>query len=275
MKRILSMAAAIAVASSMALSASAALEVIPGGKVFDAEYYAAQNPDVVAVVGTDTMALYNHYQQSGQKEGRKPYDESLYSQEDVKKFYAKNYRRSSDKPIEVTQILYLINSAGGVSPVLLWTNNTGKTIKYITFYMTPYNAVDDPVTDEITGKNTFACKETGPIKSNNGLGDYFYVVTSGISVVYNFDDDMPHYYDGVFLYRTGPASKYEKIDSVDVNYPGLTFSQISRWSNVWYNTTTTDIHITKVEIDFMDGTHQTLNNIGAPICHKITCWEAG
>lgn len=152
MKRILSMAAAIAVASSMALSASAALEVIPGGKVFDAEYYAAQNPDVAAVVGTDTMALYNHYQQSGQKEGRKPYDESLYSQEDVKKFYAKNYRRSSDKPIEVTQILYLINSAGGVSPVLLWTNNTGKTIKYITFYMTPYNAVDDPVTDEITEK---------------------------------------------------------------------------------------------------------------------------
>ena len=86
MKRILSMAAAIAVASSMALSASAALEVIPGGKAFDAEYYAAQNPDVAAVVGTDTMALYNHYQQSGQKEGRKPYDESLYSQEDVKKF---------------------------------------------------------------------------------------------------------------------------------------------------------------------------------------------
>ena len=63
------MVAAMAVVSSMALGASAALEAIPDGWVFDPEYYAAQNPDVVQVVGTDTMALYNHYRQSGNKEG--------------------------------------------------------------------------------------------------------------------------------------------------------------------------------------------------------------
>ena len=38
------MVAAMAVVSSMALGASAALEAIPDGWVFDPEYYAAQNP---------------------------------------------------------------------------------------------------------------------------------------------------------------------------------------------------------------------------------------
>ena len=88
------MVAAMAVVSSMALGASAALEAIPDGWVFDPEYYAAQNPDVVQVVGTDTMALYNHYRQSGNKEGRKPYDENVYSEDDVKRFYAENFKRS-------------------------------------------------------------------------------------------------------------------------------------------------------------------------------------
>lgn len=259
--------------SSMALNAAAALEVIPGGDVFDAEYYAAQNPDVVAAVGTDTTALYAHYNSSGKAEGRKPYDESLYSQEEIKKFRLKNYKRSTDKPIEITEVLYLINSAGGVSPVILWNNNTGKTIKYITFYMTPYNAVDDPINDEVTGKNTFACKVTGPISYNGGLGDYFYDMGSGIVSVYQSGDKMPHYYQGLPLYRTKPKSKYDTINEREVDYPSLTFSKISKWTNVWYNSTTKDIHFTKIEIDYMDGTHQTLNNVGSPLCWKISCWE--
>lgn len=42
------------------------------GTVFDAEYYAQNNPDVVAVYGTDTAALYRHYQDYGKAEGRAP-----------------------------------------------------------------------------------------------------------------------------------------------------------------------------------------------------------
>ena len=105
------MVAAMAVVSSMALGASAALEAIPDGWVFDPEYYAAQNPDVVQVVGTDTMALYNHYRQSGNKEGRKPYDESVYSKDDVKRFYAENFKRSDAQPIEIERVIFTVNSA--------------------------------------------------------------------------------------------------------------------------------------------------------------------
>ncbi len=40
---------------------------------FDPAFYAATYPDVVAVLGTDVNALYNHYLTYGQKEGRMPY----------------------------------------------------------------------------------------------------------------------------------------------------------------------------------------------------------
>lgn len=40
---------------------------------FDPAFYAATYPDVVAVLGTDVNALYDHYLTYGQKEGRMPY----------------------------------------------------------------------------------------------------------------------------------------------------------------------------------------------------------
>lgn len=39
-------------------------------QVFDAEYYATQYPDVVAVLGNDPVKLLNHYIKNGIKEGR-------------------------------------------------------------------------------------------------------------------------------------------------------------------------------------------------------------
>ena len=47
------------------------VEVVPG-VMFDAEYYAKNNPDVTAVMGTDAGALFNHYVLLGQAEGRLP-----------------------------------------------------------------------------------------------------------------------------------------------------------------------------------------------------------
>ncbi len=58
------------------LSALAAPETMPDGGIFDAEYYAQNNPDVVAAFGTDTNMLYKHYLLAGRAEGRKPYADS-------------------------------------------------------------------------------------------------------------------------------------------------------------------------------------------------------
>ncbi len=55
------------------LNVNAAPKTMPDGQTFDAEFYAKNNPDVVAALGTDEAALYNHYVTYGKTEGRKPY----------------------------------------------------------------------------------------------------------------------------------------------------------------------------------------------------------
>lgn len=67
------MAAAMIVNSS--LTAVAAPEIMPDGTIFDAEYYAQNNPDAAALFGTDKDALFNHYTAYGKTEGRRAYEE--------------------------------------------------------------------------------------------------------------------------------------------------------------------------------------------------------
>ena len=55
---------------------SAAPVKMSDGQLFDAQYYAQKNPDVVAAFGTDANWLYLHYVVCGKTEGRLPYDPS-------------------------------------------------------------------------------------------------------------------------------------------------------------------------------------------------------
>ena len=64
------LAAALCAGSSM--TAFAMPEQMPDGGVFDAEYYAEANPDVVAVLGSEKEILYQHYMLAGKSEGRLP-----------------------------------------------------------------------------------------------------------------------------------------------------------------------------------------------------------
>ena len=54
------------------------------------------------------------------------------------------------------------NSVGGVDVAINWNNYSHKPVKYITFTLTPYNAVDDVVYCSITKKSTLSVKATGP-----------------------------------------------------------------------------------------------------------------
>ena len=58
------------------------------------------------------------------------------------------------------------NSAGGVNPSIRWTNIGTKDIKYITFTVTPYNAVNDPVSSSIGNTSTVPLRITGPCPVN-------------------------------------------------------------------------------------------------------------
>lgn len=55
------------------------------------------------------------------------------------------------------------NSAGGISVKWSFKNNTGKTIKYASFWLTPYNQVNDVMKCSIRGTSTDGVKFTGPL----------------------------------------------------------------------------------------------------------------
>jgi len=99
-----------------------------------------------------------------------------------------------------------INSANGVDFSIEWLNaNAKKVIKYIYFFVIPYNRVGDIQTCEITGRSTFIGKVTGPIDSESA------------------------------------------------------FNQ-SYWSTAWYNNTISCIKLTKVKVEYTDGSNYTYVN---------------
>lgn len=55
---------------SNSLIVFAAPKTMPDGTIFDAEYYAKNNPDVVEVYGTSEDSLFQHYVDYGKNEGR-------------------------------------------------------------------------------------------------------------------------------------------------------------------------------------------------------------
>ena len=69
-KKLIILTAAMTLALSCSITVCAQPKTMPDGTVFDAEYYAQTNPDVVAVFGTDANKLYLHYTQYGKAEGR-------------------------------------------------------------------------------------------------------------------------------------------------------------------------------------------------------------
>lgn len=56
------------------------------------------------------------------------------------------------------------NGIGGLEPYFSYMNTNKKTIKYLTFYVSFYNAVGDICRNEINGNTLAVCKCVGPIK---------------------------------------------------------------------------------------------------------------
>lgn len=61
---------AVVTMSSVLIGSSLCVSAEGLSDVFDPDYYAEQNPDVVAIFGTDSTVLYNHFAAYGVNEGR-------------------------------------------------------------------------------------------------------------------------------------------------------------------------------------------------------------
>ena len=71
-----------------------------------------------------------------------------------------------------------VNSVGGVDMRISWTNTSDKTIKYIHFYVVPYNAVGDQMYCDIRDHSRFDAYVTGPCEPGHQgyykIGDIYY-----------------------------------------------------------------------------------------------------
>lgn len=73
-----------------------------------------------------------------------------------------------NKKIIITKnYLHSPNSAGGCDYSFVYTNVSGKTIKYLTWEGNAYNAVGDVVTCDIRDNHYIAGKDTGPYENND------------------------------------------------------------------------------------------------------------
>lgn len=163
-------------------------------------------------------------------------------------------------PVDILGGVFGKNSVGGISPYVAFRNNSGKDIKYITFEMTPYNKVDDPVNCTIRNYSTTTCKATGPYNPDIGVGQGAYSITSGVVLILDNETEQPYYYTS----RT-----FEKVKLDKAAY-AKTFNNMPGWDSVWYNNDIYKIKITKAIVDYMDGTNDTINSLDVTMFHDDT-----
>lgn len=100
-------------------------------------------------------------------------DEKAAQEEAAKKAQEEEKKTAEEKARSILRITKLAfskpNSAGGVDLFIGFKNASDKVIKYIYFSVTPYNAVGDPVSCEITRKSLIRTKSTGPFNKGEGL----------------------------------------------------------------------------------------------------------
>ena len=151
-------------------------------------------------------------------------------------------------PIEIMDLGCNVNSVGGASIYMYWRNGSGKDIKYIYFDFVPYNGVGDRQSCEIRGYSNFTGYVTGPIKSEDEVGDYYNEFHGAYSHVWKDEHGRPYKYD-------------KNLNKVYYSQDEIcrTFSQDEYWDCAWYNYSIKKVSIVGISIEYMDGTTQTVN----------------
>lgn len=191
--------------------------------------------------------------------------------------------------LPAVQVMYTnlkMNSVGGVSPTIGFRNNSSKTIKYIDWYLTAYNAVDDPVKCDITRKSTAIAEEVGPIapfslsRETHGsysfsgnydeslLGDLFKTTGFTYYRINNNDEICSVNIDKFGNFYTGLNSSATYLNDDEIYYGLYNYSNISTYEICWYNYSIDHFRVTKAVITFMDGSKTTIsgNSLYSPYC---------
>ena len=124
---------------------------------------------------------------------------------------------------------------GHIGAQISLENLAGKTIKYVTVYLAPYNSVSDQVECTVQGHSVYGIEITGPIAPGETWEGYSDGMWYNNSIVYalvdhvhcGYIDGTEEIYEGKEFYCTpssninaGPAAKMSTI-TITRNHPGL------------------------------------------------------
>lgn len=147
------------------------------------------------------------------------------------------------------------DSSGAFSAT--WRNDSGKTIKYVFFNLTPYNRVGDPVYCNKTRRSNITVRTMGPFEPFN--------TSDARNSSFYFSFDQSH----KFVEETESGKHY--IESYDANQDtgkyylkkedyNFVFNEYDAWMNLWVNNTIEYVIVNSIHVDYMDGTSETIYN---------------
>ena len=115
--------------------------------------------------------------------------------------------KNASKIIKITSsYLHSPNSAGGCDYTFCYENNSPKTIKYLYWTGTVYNAVNDPVYCEIDRTATHSGKDTGPVVQGNSGGGTWN------NILYNYSADTLKLKNIRITYMDGSSASIAEAD---------------------------------------------------------------
>lgn len=186
---------------------------------------------------------------------------------------------AASKPaVEVMYVYSSMNSAGGVSPKIYYRNNSGKTIKYIDWFLTAYNRVDDPVRCLVKNHVIALARTTGPIApfsfkissyssphTNSSVSDdnpfktYTYtlydIMAGGMLRSVNIDKYGNLFaYNGNSLIQSNDGYAYLTDDEIN----NALFKDSTEFGVCWYNSSISYVKVSGALITYMDGTSESL-----------------
>ena len=166
------------------------------------------------------------------------------------------------------------NSVGGVEPTIGWRNTSGKTIKYVDWYLTAYNRVGDPVQCDISGKSTIIAESIGPVDpyvpvSGYGFGYYF-----GSWNITGWRDNSDNYSYSILcdydFFTPEEKRNFSFLLTAD-EVQNAVYDHKSQFDPCWYNYSISDFRVSKAVVTFMDGSKVTVpgNKIQSSYYHHI------
>lgn len=223
------------------LEAAAAENPQKASGSFDPQYYAANNPDVVAAFGNEPWALYYHYSKYGYKENRLPYEGAAATNAELAKWDL--------SPAEVSEKMKAREaeqagaSASGHETVQAASTTAAQADGIVAIKdLANYSSLKKKMTDEeFQAAYNEALKIVQPLtglsKEEQAKGIFNALRSMVDNGTVSYSEEAPHYNDayGYLISHTASCAGSARTTGLCLNMLGMSYEHVNenQWSHQW------------------------------------------